>query len=168
MFSSIFLHASFLALLANLIALAIFGLNVEDAMGRLRFLAFFLLGGIVSLGLTVLFAPNSTAPVLGASGAVATVLGGYLVLYPRAHVFSLALIPFLATVVELPAVLLLGLWLLVQIWFGLAGLTRPLHHDWGIAFAAQLGAFALGAFSVRLFARRERLLAKAPPPRPVY
>ncbi|HEX3909661.1 MAG TPA: rhomboid family intramembrane serine protease [Solirubrobacteraceae bacterium] len=167
-FSSIFLHGSFLALLANLIALAIFGLNLEDALGRLRYLAFFLLGGIVSLGLLALFAPNSTVPVLGASGAVAAVLGGYLVLYPRARVVSLALIPFLATIVELPALLLLGLWLIVQVWFGLAGLTGPVHHDWGVAFAAQLGAFMLGALSVPLFAQRERLLAKRPPPRPVY
>lgn len=167
-FSSIFLHGSFPALLANLIALAIFGLNVEDATGRLSFLAFFLLGGIVSLALLTLFAPNSSVPVLGASGAVAAVLGGYLRLYPRAHVLSLALIPFLATIVELPAVALLGLWLLVQIWFGLAGLTGPVHHDWGLDFAAQLCAFALGALSVRLFAQRDRLLAKRPPPRPVY
>ncbi|HSZ04816.1 MAG TPA: rhomboid family intramembrane serine protease, partial [Solirubrobacteraceae bacterium] len=121
--SSIFIASSLLQLLANTIALALFGLNVEDALGRVRFLAFYVLGALVALTLTVLLAPSSHAPLLGATGALAAVLGAYLSLYPRARVIGVALIPFMATIVEVPAALLIGVWLLVQLWVGLAGLT---------------------------------------------
>ncbi|HTZ87610.1 MAG TPA: rhomboid family intramembrane serine protease [Solirubrobacteraceae bacterium] len=163
-----FLHGSLPQLLADLLALAIFAPNVEDAMGRVRFLAFYLLGGILALGLLILLAPNSHVPALGAVGAVAWVLGGYLALYPRARVISLVPIPFFATIVEVPAILLLGAWLLVQVWFGLADLTGPLERDWGITFGVHLGAFLLGVFAIRLFAQRELLARKRPPLRPVY
>jgi membrane associated rhomboid family serine protease len=165
---SIFLHGSFLALLANLIALAIFGLNVEDTMGRPRFLLLYLLGGILTIALIVLLTPNSNVPRLGASGSAAVVLGAYLQLYPRARVLSVVLIPFLATIVEVPAVLLIGAWLLTQVWFGLAGLTGPVHGDWGIAFAATCGALLAGGLASRLFADHARSAAKRPPTRAVY
>lgn len=163
-----FLHGSLPQLLVDLLALAIFAPNLEDATGRLRFLAFYLLAGILALGLLILFAPNSRVPALGATGAVAGVLGGYLALYPRARVISLVPIPFFATIVEVPAVLLLAAWIGAQVWFGLAGLTGPVQGDWGVAFAAHLGAFLLGVLAVRLFAQRELLALKAPPTRPVY
>jgi membrane associated rhomboid family serine protease len=169
-FSSIFIPASLLQLLANSIALALFGLNVEDATGRLRFLAFYLLGALVALALTVLFAPGSRVPQLGGSGAVAATLGAYLLLYPRARVIGVALIPFLATIVEVPAALLIGVWLLVQLWIGLAGLAGPIHGGWAIAYAAQCGALLAGALAIRPFADSERRAAKRrpPPPQPVY
>jgi membrane associated rhomboid family serine protease len=169
-FSSIFIAGSLLQLLANTIALALFGLNVEDALGRLRFLAFYLLGALVSLGLSVLLAPNSRVPVLGASGAIAAVLGAYLSLYPRARVIGVALIPFLATIVEVPAALLIAVWLLVQLWVGLAGLAGPIDGAWGVAYAAQLAVLLLGASVVRPLADPERRAAKRrpPPPQPVY
>ncbi len=169
-FSSTFIPASLLQLLANSIALALFGLNVEDATGRLRFLAFYLLGALVALALTVLFAPSSRVPQLGGSGAVAAVLGAYLLLYPRARVIGVALIPFLATIVEVPAVLLIGVWLLVQLWIGLAGLAGPIHGGWAIAYAAQCGALLAGALAIQPFADSERRAAKRrpPPPQPVY
>jgi membrane associated rhomboid family serine protease len=169
-FTSIFVSASFLQLLANTIALALFGLNVEDALGRLRFLAFYVLGALLALALAVLFEPNSRVPLLGASGAVAAVLGAYLVLYPRARVIGVALIPFMATIVEVPAALLIGVWLLVQLWVGLAGLAGPIDGDWAIAYAAQYGALLLGALAVRPLADPERRAAKRrpPPPQPVY
>jgi len=164
-----FLHGSLPQLLADLLALAIFAPNVEDATGRLRFLAFYLLAGILALGPLVLFAPHSRTPALGASGAVAGLLGGYLALYPRARVISLVPVPFFATIVEVPAVLLIGAWLLAQAGFGLADLTGPGGQgDWGLAFAAHLGAFIFGALAVRLFAQRELLALKPPPTRPVY
>lgn len=163
-----FLHGSLPQLLADLLALAIFAPNLEDAMGSLRFLAFYLLAGILALGLLVLFAPNSPVPALGASGAVAGLLGGYLALYPRARVIGLVPIPLFATIVEVPAVLWIGVWVLAQVWFGLAGLTGPTGHDWGVAFAAHLGTLLAGAFAVRLFARHALLDRKPPPPRPVY
>lgn len=169
-FSSIFLHGSFVVLLANCAALALFGLNVEDALGRLRFLAFYVLGALLTLALTVLFAPNSHVPQLGATGATAAVLGAYLSLYPRARVLGLALIPFLATIVEVPAAVLIGVWLLVQVWIGAAGLNGPIDGRWAVTYAAQCCALLLGALAIRPLADPERRAAKRrpPPPQPVY
>jgi membrane associated rhomboid family serine protease len=169
-FTAIFVGGSFPQLLANTIALALFGLNVEDAMGRARFLFFYLLGGITALLLTVLFEPASRVPLLGASGAVAAVLGGYLTLYPRARVIGVALIPFMATIVEVPATLLIGAWLLAQVWLGLAGLIGPIGGDWALAYAGQIGALMLARPAMRVFVDRARYTAKRrqPPPQPVY
>jgi len=167
-FTSMFLHGSFLHILGNMLFLAIFGPNVEDATGRLRYLAFYLLGGLVALGAQVLVGPDSTAPTLGASGAIAAVLGGYLLLYPRARVITLVFIVFFATIVELPAVLLLGFWFLEQLWFGAAGLASPLGGGQGVAYFAHIGGFVFGLLLIRAFAHRDRSSAKRPPLRPVY
>ncbi|HEU0315920.1 MAG TPA: rhomboid family intramembrane serine protease, partial [Solirubrobacteraceae bacterium] len=99
--TSMFLHASLLHLAGNMLFLFIFGDNVEDAMGRGRFLAFYLLGGLVALGLQIVVDPSSTVPTIGASGAIAAVLGGYILLYPRARVLTVVLIIFFFTVIEL-------------------------------------------------------------------
>jgi membrane associated rhomboid family serine protease len=109
-------------------------------------------------------------PQLGATGATAAVLGAYLALYPRARVIGLALIPFLATIVEVPAALLIGVWLLVQVWIGASGLNGPIDGRWAVAYAAQCCALLLGALTVRAFADRDRRVAKRrpPPPQPVY
>lgn len=112
-----------LPLLIDMLFLAIFGPTVEDTLGRARFLALYLLGGLLALGLQTLVGPGSTAPTLGASGAVAAILAVYIVRYPRARVISLVFIIFFFTIVEVPAVLLLGLWLAAQTYFALAGLT---------------------------------------------
>jgi membrane associated rhomboid family serine protease len=119
--TSMFMHASFLQLFASMLFLAIFGPTVEDALGRTRFLALYLLGGLLVLGLRVLANPASTVPVLGAAGAITAILAAYIVRYPRARVISLVFIVFFFTIVEVPAVLLLGLWLAVQLCFGLTG-----------------------------------------------
>ncbi len=121
--TSMFLHASFLQLLASMLFLAIFGPTLEDRLGRVRFLALYLLGGLLVLGVRVLSDPSATAPVLGAAGAITAILIGYIALYPRARVISLVLMVFFFTIVEVPAVLLLGVWLAVQICFGLTGPT---------------------------------------------
>jgi membrane associated rhomboid family serine protease len=168
--TSIFLHGSFLSLLANSAALALFGLNVEDALGRVRFLVFFVLGAVLALVLTVVFAPSSQAPLLGSAGAVAAVLGAYLSLYPRARIIGVALIPFLATIVEAPAALLAGVWLLAQPWLGLADLAGPIHGDWPLVLVAQCGVALLAALTIRPLAGSERREAKwrRPPAEPVY
>jgi rhomboid family protein len=166
-FTSMFLHGSFLHIFGNMLFLVIFGPNVEDAAGRLPYLAFYLLGGLVALGAQVLVGPNSTAPTLGASGAIAAVLGGYLLLYPRARVITLVFIVFFATIVELPAVLLLGFWFLEQLWFGAAGLASPLGGGQGVAYFAHVGGFVFGLALIRAFAHRGRSAGKRPPPRPV-
>jgi membrane associated rhomboid family serine protease len=165
-FTSMFLHGSFLHIFGNMLFLAIFGPNVEDAMGRVRYSAFYLLGGLVALGAQVLANPSSTAPTLGASGAIAAVLGGYLLLYPRARVLSLVFIVFFVTIIEVPAIFLLGFWFLEQLYFGAAGLASPVGGGEGVAYFAHIGGFAFGLIVVRLFARRPR---KPEPPRlPVY
>ncbi len=102
-FTAMFLHGSFLQLFCNMLFLAIFGPTVEDALGRVRYAAFYLAGGLVALAAQVAVSPSSPSPALGASGAVAAVLGGYILLYPRARVLTLVFIVFLVTIVEVPA-----------------------------------------------------------------
>jgi membrane associated rhomboid family serine protease len=167
---TLFLHGGFAQLLADVVALAIFAPNVEDATGRLRFALLYLLGGAVALALGVALAPSSTAPALGASGAVAAVLGAYALLYPRARVLSLSLVPFFATVVAVPAVVLLALWFGVQLWLAATGLADPFGGDWGVGYATLAAGFLFGALSVRLFASDVRIAAKRDrtPPQPVY
>jgi membrane associated rhomboid family serine protease len=160
-FTSMFLHGSFLHIFGNMLFLVIFGPNVEDATGRVRYLAFYLLGGLVALGAQVLVSPDSAAPTLGASGAIAAVLGGYLLLYPRARVLTLVFIVFFVTIVEVPAVLLLGFWFLEQLYFGAAGLASPLGGGEGVAYFAHIGGFAFGLLLIRLFAKH----GKPAPPR---
>jgi membrane associated rhomboid family serine protease len=162
-FTSMFLHGSFLHIFGNMLFLAIFGPTIEDSMGRARFLAFYLLGGLVALGAQVLVGPDSTVPTLGASGAIAAVLGGYALLYPRARVLSLVLIIFFVTIVEIPAVFLLGFWFLMQLLYGTAGLASPISGGGGIAYFAHIGGFAFGLLVIRLFIRRG---GPEPPPLP--
>jgi membrane associated rhomboid family serine protease len=169
-FSSMFMHGSFLHILGNMLFLAIFGPNVEDATGRLRYLAFYLLGGIVALAAQVIVSPDSTGPTLGASGAIAAVLGAYLLLYPRARVLTLVFIVFFATIVEVPAVLLLGFWFLEQLYLGTSGLASPIGGGGGVAYFAHIGGFVFGLALIRLFVSGDRRSAKGlqPPPRAVY
>lgn len=156
-FTSMFLHGSFLHILGNMVFLAIFGPTVEDATGRARYVGLYLAGGLVALGAQVAVDPGSTGPTLGASGAIAAVLGGYILLYPRARVLTLVFIVFFVTIVEVPAVLLLGFWFLEQLYFGLAGLASPVGGGEGVAYFAHVGGFAFGLLVIRLLvARRPR------------
>lgn len=152
-FTSMFLHGSFLHIFGNMLFLAIFGPNVEDAMSRPRYLAFYLLGGLVALAAQVAVGPDSTSPTLGASGAIAAVLGGYILLYPRARVITLVFIIFFFTILELPAIVLLGFWFAEQLYFGLAGLANPLGGE-GVAYFAHIGGFAFGLALIRVFTRK--------------
>jgi membrane associated rhomboid family serine protease len=163
-FTGMFMHASILHLGGNMIFLWIFGNNVEDSMGHAKFLAFYIVGGVAALGLQVAIGPNSTAPTLGASGAIAAVLGGYIVLYPRARVLTLVLIIFFFTVIELPAWVLLGVWFVAQALFAAANLTDPTGGG-GVAYFAHIGGFAFGALTIRMLATRRKSM---PPPYPVY
>ncbi|HXP36337.1 MAG TPA: rhomboid family intramembrane serine protease [Solirubrobacteraceae bacterium] len=183
-FSSLVLHGSFVSLLADVLALAIFGPNVEDACGRLRFLCFYALGALLAVALQVLLAPNSPFPAFGACGAVAAVLGAYVLLYPRARVIALAPVPFVATILALPGALLIAVWLLAQLWFELVGLAgtghgwfgllapayQPVHGSWLTGFLAVLGAAVAGAVVIGPFASADRRAAKAhrTPHQPVY
>jgi membrane associated rhomboid family serine protease len=153
-FTSMFLHGSFLHIFGNMLFLAIFGPTVEDAMGRVRYPAFYLLGGLVALGSQVAVDPSSAGPTLGASGAIAAVLGGYILLYPRARILSLVFIVFFFTIIEVPAVFLLGFWFLEQLYFGAAGLASPVGGGEGVAYFAHIGGFAFGLLVIRLFVGR--------------
>jgi membrane associated rhomboid family serine protease len=167
-FTSMFLHASFLHIFGNMIFLAIFGPTVEDAVGRLRYPIFYLLGGLVALGAQVAADPGATGPTLGASGAIAAVLGGYILLYPRARVLALVFIVFFFTLIEVPAVFLLGFWFLEQLYLGAAGLAGTGSGE-GVAYFAHVGGFVFGLLVIRLFVRQARGSAGAPqPPLPVY
>jgi membrane associated rhomboid family serine protease len=163
-----FLHASFLHIFGNMIFLAIFGPTVEDAIGRVRFVVFYLLGGLVALGAQVAVNPSSIAPTLGASGAIAAVLGGYILLYPRARVLALVFIVFFFTLVEIPAVFLLAFWFAEQLYLAASRLAGTGSGE-GVAYFAHIGGFAFGLLLIRLFARRKRGSPSAPqPPLPVY
>jgi membrane associated rhomboid family serine protease len=160
-----FMHASILHIAGNMLFLWIFGNNVEDALGRVKYLAFYLAGGIAALALQVAVAPNSTAPTLGASGAIAAVLGAYIVLYPRARVLTLVIIIFFFTVIEIPAWIMLGLWFALQAVYGAAGLTNPTGAGGGVAYFAHIGGFAFGFLLIRLLVRPR---SPTPPPSPAY
>ena len=164
-FTAMFMHASILHIGGNMLFLWIFGNNVEDAMGPIKFIFFYLLGGIAALALQVAIGPNSTAPTLGASGAIAAVLGGYIVLYPRARVLSLVIIILFFTVIELPAWVMLGIWFAEQAVFGAANLTNPTGGGGGVAYFAHVGGFAFGLLTIRLLATKRK---QVPPRLPVY
>ena len=142
--TAMFLHGGWLHLLGNMLFLYVFGNNVEDRLGRLRYLAFYLLCGYVATYGFSLFTPSSTAPLVGASGAIAGVLGAYLVLYPRAKVWSLLTFLFFLPV-RLPAWLVLGSWFVLQYgYFRGAGLAQGT----GVAYGAHVVGFVLGALLV--------------------
>jgi rhomboid family protein len=164
-FTAMFMHASIVHILGNMLFLWIFGNNVEDDMGHVKYLAFYIAGGLAALALQVAVAPNSHAPTLGASGAIAAVLGGYILLYPKARVLTLVIIIFFFTVIELPALVMLGIWFAEQAAFGAAGLTTPTGSSGGVAYFAHIGGFAFGLLTIKLLARRRKQI---PPPRPAY
>jgi membrane associated rhomboid family serine protease len=166
-FSSMFMHGSVLHLGGNMLFLWIFGNNVEDSMGPVRFAIFYLLGGLAAIAAQIAIEPNATVPTIGASGAVAAVLGGYILLYPKARVVTIIFIVFFFTVVELPALLILGFWFLQQVAFGFYGVANPAGGGGGVAYFAHIGGFAFGLLAIKLFASREK--DYSPPPKyPVY
>jgi membrane associated rhomboid family serine protease len=146
---AMFMHGGLLHLGGNMLFLWIFGNNIEDSMGYPRFIAFYLLGGLVATAAQVAVDPSSTTPTLGASGAIAAVLGGYALLYPRARVLTLIFIIIFVTVIELPALLVLGLWFLLQLVD-----ASSLGGGGGVAYFAHIGGFLFGLLMIRLFANR--------------
>jgi membrane associated rhomboid family serine protease len=152
--TSMFLHGGLLHVLGNLWTLAIFGDNVEDRMGKLRFLIFYFLCGILAGVVHVYFNPDSPVPTIGASGAISGVMGAYFVLYPRARVITLIPLLFYPLFVELPAYVFLGVWFAAQILSGTASLASPAEAG-GIAFLAHVGGFVAGVLLTWPFLRRE-------------
>jgi membrane associated rhomboid family serine protease len=165
-FTAMFMHASILHIGGNMLFLWIFGNSVEDSMGRWKFLGFYILGGLAALLLQVVVGPNSSSPTVGASGAIAAVLGGYIVLYPRARVLTLVFIILFFTVIALPALVMLGLWFAEQTVFAAAGLTNPTGGGGGVAYFAHVGGFVFGALTIRRLATRGNRSPPTPPAPP--
>jgi membrane associated rhomboid family serine protease len=156
-FTSMFMHGGLLHLGGNMLFLWIFGNNVEDSMGRAKFLVFYLLAGLAATALQVLVAPGAKVPNLGASGAIAGVLAGYLVLFPGARVATVIFIVFFFTILELPAIIFLVIWFAQQALFGYFDLTNPGGGGGGVAYFAHIGGFVFGLLAVKLFADRARV-----------
>jgi membrane associated rhomboid family serine protease len=158
-FTAMFMHGSILHIGGNMLFLWIFGNNVEDSMGPVKFLLFYLLGGIAAAGLQIAIGPGSEIPNLGASGAVAGVLGGYLLLFPRARVITVIFIIFFFTIVELPALLILGFWFVQQVLFGYFDLNSA-GDEGGVAYFAHIGGFVFGLLAIKLFADERKRRAQ--------
>jgi membrane associated rhomboid family serine protease len=156
-FTSMFMHGGLLHIAFNMLFLWIFGNNIEEAMGRLRFILFYLLAGVVAAYSQCLLNADSAVPLIGASGAVAGVMGAYMMLYPRARVLTLLIIIFFVTLVEIPALVWIGIWFVLQ-FLSVAGqlATPELADQGGVAYLAHIGGFLFGAITIRLFANRYR------------
>jgi membrane associated rhomboid family serine protease len=164
---SMFLHGGWLHIAGNMLFLWIFGNNVEDRLKRPLFIAFYLLGGLAATALQLAFGPSSTVPNIGASGAIAAILGAYLVLFPRARVYTIVFF-FFITAIELPAVAVLGFWFVLQLFTGVGSLGADVNG--GVAYWAHVGGFAFGAAVTWLFfrGRGERQAQREVPPRPDF
>ncbi len=165
LFSSMFMHGSWFHLIGNMWFFWIFGNNVEDSMGRFRFLLFYLLCGLGAAFGQIAVDPTSQVPMVGASGAIGGVMGAYVVLYPRVSVTLLVVLGFFITTVRVPAFLMLGYWFALQL---LGGLPMLGGQGAGVAFWAHVGGFLAGAVLILVFKNRSlveehrRLLARAP------
>jgi len=150
--TSMFMHGGWFHILSNMWILIIFGDNVEDRMGGFRYLLFYLLSGTAAASLQTYLSPSSTIPVVGASGAIAGVLGAYLILYPRARIASIVPIFFIFTIIEIPAIIFLGFWFVSQLFSGWNALLGADMSS--VAWWAHVGGFIFGMLAVRLFERR--------------
>ncbi len=147
-FAAMFLHGSLFHLLGNMLFLWVFGNNIEDYLGHLRFILFYLLAGLGATFVQVIFSPNSRIPMIGASGAIAGVLGAYFILYPAAKVLTLVFLFFIIRVLAIPAAYVLGFWFLLQVLnVGLGG---------GVAWFAHIGGFLVGMGLIKVVSRRRR------------
>lgn len=150
----LFIHGGWLHLIFNMWFLWIFGDNIEDVMGPLRFLLFYITCGIVAIGVNIMFNPSSTTPVVGASGAIAGVMGAYFLLYPHAKVLTLIPVVIIPFFFNLPAVFFLLLWVAMQIIFGIATLSG--HGSSAVAWWAHAGGFACGFILLPFFRKKDR------------
>lgn len=155
--TSMFLHGSWSHILGNMIFLWAFGPAIEDSMNPLRYSAFYLLGGLVAMLAQVVVTPGSTISTLGASGAIAAVMGGFLVTYPRDRIRSLLIIFFFVRITFIPAVMIIGFWFLIQLLN--VGSVAAVQTG-GVAYMAHVSGFIYGALTVRVFQHRQRLVSR--------
>ena len=159
--TSMFMHGGLMHILGNMLYLWIFGDNIEDNFGHARFAVFYVICGLAASFSQIFVSPNSVVPSLGASGAIAGVLGAYLILFPRNRVRSLLPLGIIFTTVELPAIVVLGFWIVIQIF---SQYTSSFSHQGqgGVAYMAHIGGFAAGVVLCFLFRRRTRPLYRYP------
>ncbi|WP_405242102.1 rhomboid family intramembrane serine protease [Lentisalinibacter salinarum] len=156
--TSMFLHGGWFHLIGNMWFLYIFGNNVEDSMGHTRFVIFYLLCGLAAAALQTVFDPDSTIPMVGASGAIGGVMGAYILLYPKVRVHTLIVFGFYITTIAVPAVFMLGYWFLLQL---ISGFSTIGSQGGGVAFWAHVGGFVAGGLLILLF-RDPRLVKRHP------
>lgn len=156
--TAMFMHASWSHILGNMVFLWAFGPEIEDSMGPWRYVIFYLLGGVAAMGAQVAFDPHSTVPNLGASGAIAAVMGAFLVTFPRDEIRTILVIFIFIRITYIPALLLIGIWFLLQLWS--AGSIAP-HESNGVAYLAHVGGFMFGAVFARLFQRSKTFIDRS-------
>ena len=156
--TAMFMHAGIVHIAGNMLFLWVFGPEIEDVMGPVRYLLFYLLGGLVATLAQSLIAPTSTIPNLGASGAIAAVMGAFLVTYPRDRIRTILVFGWFARVTFVPAVLLVGMWFLTQVFSQVGAISQA--DLGGVAYMAHVGGFLFGAVFGRLFETRERRYAE--------
>lgn len=167
LFTSMFMHGGILHIAGNMLFLWVFGNNIEDRLGRVKFLLFYLLAGLIAVYTQALISAGSTAPTIGASGAIAGVLGAYALLFPRARVLTLIFIIFFVTLVEIPALILLAVWFILQFVPALGQVAVGSGGDQGVAYFAHVGGFVFGLAVAAIMLRTMR--GRRPEPRlPVY
>ena len=150
--TAMFMHASWLHIIGNMVFFWAFGPEIEDAMGRGRFLVFYLVGGLIAMLTQVLAMPSSTVPNLGASGAIAAVMGAFLVTYPRDRIKTALFFLFFVRITFIPASLLIGVWFLMQLFN--AGAVSHHVQTGGVAYLAHVGGFLFGVVTARLWRQR--------------
>jgi membrane associated rhomboid family serine protease len=166
-FVAMFLHGSWLHIGFNMLFFWVFGNNVEDKLGPFVYLLFYLAAGVAASFTQLAVSVNSVIPNLGASGAIAGVLGAYLVMFPRRRVLTLVIF-FFVTFVYLPAYLVLGIWFVLQLFSGVGSLTSRVNAGGGVAFWAHIGGFAFGTLLALLFFPKEGFRSRPTPPRPDF
>ncbi len=154
LFTSMFLHGSLFHLIGNMLYLWIFGNNIEDRLGHIRFLIFYLLAGIAAAYSHAIIEPSSQIPMIGASGAISGVLGAYLILYPHARVHTLVFFGFFIQVVRIPALIVIGFWAIIQLINGM--ITTAIPQQGGVAWFAHIGGFIFGVFTIKLWLPKRR------------
>jgi membrane associated rhomboid family serine protease len=151
--SSLFLHGGWLHILGNMLYLWIFGDNIEDSMGHIRFFLFYLLCGLAATFTHVFVSPNSEIPTIGASGAISGVLGGYLLLFPKAKILTLIPVFYFIRIIRLPAYFILSFWIIFQLFQGIASIPGS-QSSGGVAWFAHIGGFFAGLALIKLFQKR--------------
>jgi len=152
--TAMFMHAGWAHILGNMLFLWVFGPEIEDVMGPFRYLTFYLLGGLAATAAQVLVDPSSTTPNLGASGAIAGVMGAFLITYPRDRIRTILFLGWFARVTFIPAIVLVGFWFLTQLFSEVGALAQV--QSGGVAYMAHIGGFIFGAVTARIFESRNR------------